>query len=178
MGVPLLAAAVVGAWLFLDDASESRHERERAATREKEQRKAERREELLREQVVNRAHVKPASKPALVSTLERLILLDAHRRVRDGGLERYVNRVECEPHPRTEPRREAEADPRQHRGGYHCLAVTGDIVGVGSGAIGYPFLAKIVYPKGELVWCKINPVPGEQIIPDPRTIVLLPKACR
>jgi hypothetical protein len=27
-------------------------------------------------------------------------------------------------------------------------------------------------------WCKTNPVPGERVVPDPRTVVELPRACR
>jgi hypothetical protein len=28
------------------------------------------------------------------------------------------------------------------------------------------------------VWCKSTPVPGEQVIPDPKSVVLLPRVCR
>ena len=172
-GVPLLLALVAAGWYILDEGSETRRANEAAAAREKAQQAAERRRELLAEQAAHRARVDPIGRPALVHALEEHVLRD----VRARDLDYSVERVECEPHPRSVVRRRAELDPSRKRGRYYCLAVTRDIVGVGEGSIGYPFLGRITYGTGALVWCKITPVPGEQIIADPRTIVELPRAC-
>ena len=177
VGLPTLAAVVAGAWLIVDDASESKREREAIEQRNESRRAAAERERLLVEQAVHRERVAPAPKPVLVAALEEAVFDDARRRVRRGELANRVRRVDCEPHPRTAPRRAAERDPSARSGRYHCLAVNRDIVGTGEGAIGYPFLAKIRYRSGSLVWCKVNPVPGEQAVPDPREVVRLPPAC-
>lgn len=173
VGVPILLALVPVGWYMLDEGAETRRSNEAAEARAKAEQAAARREELLAEQAAHRARVEPAERGALVSALETHVLRD----VRSRDLEYSVERVECEPHPRTVVRRRVELDPSRKSGRYYCLAVTRDIVGVGEGSIGYPFLGRIVYDSGELVWCKITPVPGEQIIADPRTIVELPKAC-
>ena len=177
VGAPAVALAVAGAWLALDDASESRRERDAAAERDRAGRAAAERERLLADQALRTERVPAAAKPELVTALERGVLADARRRVRDGTLERPVQRVECEPFPRTAPRQAAELDPSRRTGRYHCLAVTRDIVGTGEGVIGYPFFARIHYRDGRLAWCKINPIPGEQAVPDPRDIARLPAGC-
>jgi hypothetical protein len=177
VGVPVLAVVVGGTWLVIDDASESRREREAAAERAAARRAATQRRRLLVEQAVRRERVAPAPKPVLVAALEEAIFDDARRRVRRGELAKRVQRVDCEPHPRTAPRRAAERDPSARSGRYHCLAVNRDLVGIGEGSIGYPFLARIRYRTGRLVWCKVNPVPGEQAVPDPRGVAELPPAC-
>jgi hypothetical protein len=55
--------------------------------------------------------------------------------------------------------------------------VTTEIVGTSEGVLAYPFLAKIVYRRGALIWCKVNPPPGEQIVPDARDVETLPEEC-
>jgi len=140
---------------------------------------AERRARVEAEQAAHRAKIRPASKPRMVTGLEAAVLRDAVGRGKGGELDQRVQRVDCVPHPRTAPRRALEADPSQRSGRYHCLAVTSEFRGSrGRGTIGYPFLATIVYGTGSLTWCKINPVPGELQIPDPRKVVQLPKACQ
>ena len=37
---------------------------------------------------------------------------------------------------------------------------------------------KVVFDRGRYAFCKTNPPPGEQVIPDPRRIVRLPRPCR
>ena len=48
----------------------------------------------------------------------------------------------------------------------------------GAGAIGYPFRAVVDWRTFAYTWCKTNPVPAELEVPDPRTVVELPPACR
>jgi hypothetical protein len=177
LGVPALALVSLAMWLIVDDASQTKREREAVEAREEARLAAIERRRLRVEQRAQRARVPPAPRPALVRELEDAVLEDARRRVAAGDLRRPVRRVECEPHPRTEPRRLAEADPSEPRGRYHCLAVTRDIVGTSEGTLGYPFLAKIVYGSGALTWCKVNPPPGEQIVPDARDLETLPSEC-
>ena len=177
IGLPALALAGGGIWLVIDDAAESKRERDAGEAREKARLAAIERRRLRVEQRARHARVRLAPRPMLVRELEEAVLADARRRVAAGDLARPIRRVECEPHPRTEPRRVAEADPSKVRGSYHCLAVTSDIVGTHEGTLGYPFLAKIAYRSGELTWCKVNPPPGEQIVPDARDLETLPEEC-
>jgi hypothetical protein len=177
VGLPLLAVAAAGFWLVVDDASRTKSEREAAEAREEADRKAAERERLEADQALHVKRVQPADRPALVAALEDAVLADARKRVRRGDLEFAVERVDCEPFPKTAPRRAAESDPSLPSGRYHCLAVTSDIVGTGEGSIGYPFFARIRYASARLAWCKINPIPGEQAVPDPRQVAKLPGGC-
>lgn len=177
IGLPLLALTAVGAWVALREADEAERERETTETRRDEQRAAATRARLLEDQALQTARVQPAPRAALVGALETAILADARGRTRRGDLEQAVERVECDPFPRTAPRRAAERDPSVESGRYHCLAVTRDIVGTHRGLLGYPFFARIHYGDGRLAWCKINPIPGEQAVPDPRQVATLPAGC-
>ena len=177
VGMPLTVLAIAGIWLVVDDASDTKREREAVEAREEARRRADERERLAAEQALHVKRVAPAERPALVAALEDAVLADAQARVRRGALEHEVERVECEPHPRTAPRRAAELDPTRRSGRYQCLAVTSDIIGTGEGTIGYPFFARIRYRTARLAWCKINPVPGEQAVPDPRKVTRLPRGC-
>lgn len=177
IGLPALALAAAGLWLVIDDAADSKRERDAADAREAARLAVIERRRLRVEQRARHARVDRAPRPVLVRELEAAVLEDARRRVSAGDLRRPVRRVECEPHPRTEPRRAAELDPSRRSGRYHCLAVTSDIVGTHEGVLAYPFLAKIVYRSGALTWCKVNPPPGEQIVPDARNLQTLPPEC-
>lgn len=177
VGVPALALAVFGLRLVIDDAAESKRERDAIEAREARRLSEAERRRLRAEQRAHRARIAPGPRPALVEALERQVLEDARRRIAAGDLERRVRRVDCEPHPRTAPRRAAESDLSQRSGRYHCLAVTRDLVGIGEGAIGYPFLGRIGYRTGSLTWCKVSPPPGEQIVPDARELETLPSEC-
>jgi hypothetical protein len=177
VGLPLVALAAAGLWLVVDDASETKHQREAAEARQEATRRAAERDRLEAEQALHVKRVPPAERPALVAALEGAVLADARQRVRRGRLEFAVERVDCDPFPKTAPRRAAESDPSLRSGRYHCLAVTSDVVGTGEGSIGYPFFARIRYDRARLAWCKINPIPGEQAVPDPRQLAMLPDGC-
>ena len=176
-GLPALAAAVAITWVLVDDATDTKRQREAAERREEARRAAAERERLERDQALRVDRARPAPRPELVRRLEAALLADARERFESGELRRQAERVECEPFPRTEPRREAELDPTLRSGRYHCLAVTRDIVGTHEGTLGYPFFARVHYRSGRLAWCKINPIPGEQAVPDPRLVATLPKGC-
>jgi hypothetical protein len=64
---------------------------------------------------------------------------------------------------------------------FDCLAVVGTIAATKAnkaGALGYPFRAVLDYRTFAYAWCKTNPVPGELLVPDPKSVVQLPRACR
>ena len=176
-GLPALAVLTALTWVLVDDATDTKREREAAERQEDLRRAAAERKRLIKDQALRTDRVRPASRPALVRELERRVLEDSAERLRSGDLRRRVRRVDCEPFPRTEPRREAELDPSLRSGRYHCIGVTRDIVGTHRGTLGYPFFARIHYRTGRLAWCKINPIPGEQAVPDPRLVATLPEGC-
>jgi hypothetical protein len=47
-----------------------------------------------------------------------------------------------------------------------------------AGSIGYPFRAVLHYDTATYAFCRTEQFPGEQLIPDPRTVVEIPKACQ
>jgi hypothetical protein len=183
----IAALLVVGAVLFvvlalpaINDSNESAADRQAAVDA---QRKAARDKRIAATQRPHRAQSRPASDTAdrhvLVGELEAAVLADARARVESGALETPVRRVDCEATPRSSPGGLApEEDPDRGVGGYSCTAVTSDIAGHKGAAVGYPFQAVIDFQRGALVWCKTNPPPGEQVIPDPSKVVALPAACR
>ena len=47
-----------------------------------------------------------------------------------------------------------------------------------AGAAGYPFRAVVDFRRFTYTWCKVDGIPGELVIPDPRLVVALPRACQ
>jgi hypothetical protein len=137
-------------------------------------RAAERRR-LVHEQVPRHARA-PALRPsraALVARVQRDISRDAAARVRAGELKGPVGGTSCRP--------AADARSRQGQGVFDCLTVVRQVIpsgASGAGAIGYPFRAVVDWRTFAYTWCKTNPVPAELEVPDPRTVVALPAACR
>lgn len=118
---------------------------------------------------------------ALLRSSEAAILADARRRVATGAFRNPVRALECRrTPPGSNPKAPgAEADLHARVGAYDCIAVTHFIPnGADRGALGYPFRLIVDYARFDYVWCKSTPVPGEQVIPDPRTVVPLPRECR
>jgi hypothetical protein len=163
------AAAIVPA---IDHAKQSRAAQERA--HDAAVRAAERRR-ILREQRPRHASA-PGLRPdraALLDRVERDISRDAAARVRAGELKGPTGRTSCV------PATAVRLVPEQ--GVFDCLTVVRNIVASGAsgaGTIGYPFRAVLDYRTFDYVWCKTNPVPGELVTPDPRTVIQLPRVCR
>jgi hypothetical protein len=148
------------------------------------------RRRILREQVPRRASgaaLRPrrgasataeiAARTALVAQLERAISADAAARARRGELKGPTGETTCAPVAGWPP----ASDLRAPRGAFDCFTVTARIRATAvnsAGAIAYPFRAIVDWRSFRYVWCKTNPVPGEQIIPDPRTVIELPRVCR
>ena len=117
----------------------------------------------------------------LLRRSEAAVLADARQRVATGAFKNDVRTLQCRKTPAgSDPRAPgAEADLHARTGAYDCIAVTRFIPnGADRGALGYPFRLIVDYARFSYVWCKSTPVPGEQVIPDPKTVVLLPRVCR
>ena len=162
-----------------NDAARERED-ERFAARQAERRRRVALEQAPRRAVADSAPARsPEERRALVGRLEAAVLGDARARVRAGVFTGTIRRVDCVATPRSRAGGAApEDDPRRARGGYDCTAVTSDIPGRDGAAVGYPFQGVVDFRSGRLVWCKTNPPPGEQVVPDPRSVVALPAACR
>jgi hypothetical protein len=169
--------------------------KDRTAAREASEsaaRKAARRREVIAQQRPRRrraADLRPASNtPApervaarveLLTRAEETITADARRRAAAGELEGRPGATECEPYPKRDPGPERDLSARA--GVYDCLVSVRAIVATKtnvSGTLGYPFRAIVDFDGFSFVWCRTNPVPGERVVPDPRTVLELPKACR
>jgi len=190
-GLVVLGAAAVVAVPAIQDAKRRGDERDAralAADRARERRAIE------RAQVPHRGHAPRPRGLAGLSAAERLrlrsallraseaaVLADARHRVTTGDLKDQVRTVQCRRFPpASDPRAPgAEADLKARIGAYDCIAVTRFIPnGADRGALGYPFRLIVDYERFAYVWCKSTPVPGEQAIPDPKTVVGLPRSCR
>ena len=77
----------------------------------------------------------------------------------------------------------AGADATASRVPYDCLSAVREIVGAGAqqgarGQLGIPYRAVLDFERRTYAFCKLNPIPGERVVPDPRDLVELPLACR
>jgi hypothetical protein len=182
------AAAIVPA---IDSSKERRAARDRAETA---QRKEAERRRLIAEQRPRSVDASELRPPAAASAAQRVaaredllrrteiaITVDARERAAAGELHGRPRTTECDPFP---PRAEGERPEqglRLRKGVYDCHVLLREFKATettGAGSIGYPFRAVIDFRAFRVHWCKTNPVPGEQVIPDPRTVVLLPPQCR
>jgi hypothetical protein len=123
-----------------------------------------------------------AAREALLRRTEAGISADARARAQAGELEGHPQGTDCEPYPKAASREDwPDRDLATERGVYDCLvfvrAIGSTETNVG-GQLGYPFRAVLDFDRFRVVWCKTNPVPGERVVPDPRTVLELPKACR
>jgi hypothetical protein len=190
-GLVVLGAVAVVAVPAIRDAKrrgEARDARALAAERARERRAIE------RAQVPHRGHARrprglaglpPAqrlkARRGLLRSGEAAVFADARHRFATGDFKNRVRTVECRPFPpASDPRAPgAEARLDERIGAYDCIAVTHFIPnGADRGALGYPFRLVVDFERFAYVWCKSTPVPGEQVIPDPKTVVGLPRSCR
>jgi hypothetical protein len=166
-----------------------------AQAREDAQRREARRLETIREQrprTLDAASLLPAAgapdaqlvaaREALLRRAETAISDDARARADAGELEGNPQGTQCEPYPKRSDRADwPDRDPAAQRGVYDCLvfvrAVPKTETSIG-GQVGYPFRAVLDFERFSVTWCKTNPVPGERVVPDPRTVLELPRACR
>ena len=182
-GLGVVAVAVV-IWLVVAPAVDEAKDRSSSAqAREAAQQRAARQAAAREEQRVQRGSAarpagalspvaERAARRSLVGAMEAHILRDVRER-----FDSDADRTTCAPFPRSTEPRDGREILSMRRGTYECLAVEAE-VDDGRGRIGVPYRAIVDFPEGEWLFCKINPVPSEQVIPDPRALVGLPRACR
>jgi hypothetical protein len=181
-----LAAVLVPRIDASKDRTAAREARDKAA------RQAARRREVIAQQRPRRlraADLRPpsgspapervAARVALLGRAEEAITTDARKRAAAGELQGRPGATECEPYPKRDPGPEHDLSARA--GVYDCLVSVRAIKATEtniSGTLGYPFRAVVDFDGFAFTWCRTNPVPGERVVPDPRTVLELPKACR
>ena len=188
----LLAGAAALIMPAIDD---SKDRSAAADARETAQRRAESRRRQIAEQrprTLAASDLRPASgasdterlaaRAALLRRTESAISDDARARADAGELEGRPQGAECEPYPKRSDRADwPDRDLGAARGVYDCLvfvrAIASTDTNIG-GKLGYPFRAVLDFTRFSAAWCKTNPVPGERVVPDPRTVLELPKPCR
>jgi hypothetical protein len=196
VGAAILVVLLAGAAALIVPAIDDSKERSAAAeAREAAQRREASRRETIAEQrprTLDAAALRPgagapaqerlAAREALLRRTEAAISGDARARAKAGELEGRPQGTQCEPYPKRSDRADwPDRDLGATRGVYDCLvfvrAIGSTETNVG-GQLGYPFRAVLDFERSRAVWCKTNPVPGERVVPDPRTVLELPKACR
>ena len=195
IGAAVLVVVMAGAAAVIVPAIDASKDRAAAAdAREAAQRRAESRRRTIAEQRPRRldavslrpssgapARERIAARAALLQRAETAISKDARRRARAGELEGRPRGTECEAYPKRAAGDGPERDLAVTRGVYDCLvfvrAITPTETNVG-GQLGYPFRAVLDFDRFAVAWCKTNPVPGERVVPDPRTVIELPPVCR
>ena len=193
VGAVVLGAMVAGAAaLLVPQIDESKQRTAAADARERAQQRAARRAATIAEQRPRRlvvASLRPAAgapaaervaaRTALLARAQLEITADARRRAATGELSGRPGATECGSYPPRDPPPERDLSARA--GVYDCLVVLRAIEATGTnvaGKLGYPFRAVLDFRAFSFVWCKTNPVPGERVVPDPRTVVELPRECR
>jgi hypothetical protein len=115
----------------------------------------------------------PAGRAAMVASVESAITADAMKRGAAGEISKVRGPTTCTP---------AAGGPASGPVGvFDCYTVVRKVPKVetnAAGSIGYPFRAVLHYDTGKYAFCRTEQFPGEQLIPDPRTVVQLPAACR
>jgi hypothetical protein len=193
-GLALLVIAGVATAVVAPRIDDSKDARAAAEARERDQRRAAERERIRAEQRPRRADasgLRPAAgatdaqvltaRAALLERAEQAISADARTRAAAGELDGRPGATECDPYPPRGEGERPEQDLSVHRGAYDCIvfvrAIPETDLNVG-GTLGYPFRAVLDFDTFRIAWCKTNPIPGERVVPDPRYVVELPRACR
>ena len=109
----------------------------------------------------------------LVAGVESAITADAQARAATGEMSKVQGPTTCEHSPGTPDAGDI--------GVFDCYTVVRKVPKVKTnlaGSIGYPFRAVVDYKTFEYTFCRTEQIPGEQLVPDPRTVVQLPAACK
>jgi hypothetical protein len=186
IAVVVLAVAAAVAIPLIDQGKREGAARDAAASQRL---KASERAAIERAQTPHRGSaVKPAGavsvpqRVALFETAKAAVLTDAKARVKSGALKSPVSDLTCVRAPQgTSLPPNPERDATLPTAAYDCTAITGRIAATKhnvAGALGYPFRLKVDFTRFSYVWCKQTPLPGEQVVPNPRDVVPLPKVCR
>ncbi len=114
-----------------------------------------------------------AARAKLVAGVETAITADAQKRAASGEISKVQGPTTCSP--------TAGGPTSGPLGVFDCYTVVRKVPKVETnvaGSIGYPFRAVVNYSTFTYAFCRTEQFPGEQLIPDPRTVVQLPAACR
>jgi hypothetical protein len=167
----LVALGVVIAVVVAPAIDEGKREtaaRERAAA---ERRAAESRKRLEAEQRARTGRLSVAApRTRALATVEAAIGRDAEARFGAAG-----DPAACDEAP--------GEDPAARRVVFDCFATVREIKGAGEqegarGSLAIPYRASLDFAARRYAFCKTNPPPAEQAIPDPRSVARLPPACR
>ncbi|HEY6891923.1 MAG TPA: hypothetical protein VI300_29245 [Solirubrobacter sp.] len=109
----------------------------------------------------------------LVTSVESAITADAQKRAATGEISKVEGPTTCT--------HSAGTPTTGPVGVFDCYTIVRHVPKVQTnvaGSIGYPFRAVLHYSTFTYAFCRTEQFPGEQLIPDPRTVVQLPAACR
>jgi hypothetical protein len=183
-----VGALVVGIALavMIPRISDSKAERARADAAEQARVRAANRERVIKLQQPRTGRfvaLKPAAdaSPAevagaraqLVTSVQSAITADAQKRAAAGEISKVQGPTTCT--------HTAGTPESGSIGVFDCYTVVRKVPKVKTnvaGSIGYPFRAVVNYSTFTYAFCRTEQFPGEQLIPDPRTVVQLPAACR
>ena len=190
----LMPFAAIGLGLLLAPGINDAKQKRSSAEERRLERLRDARVERIREEqqpVLRTASAPPAgdlaARGALVDTAAAAVLADSRRRVAAGELDGPVQRVACEPFPRTVSGVGADQHPSRRYGSYSCLAVTTEITRNDAGEqesysqseaglIGHPYRMRIDFDSGRYAFCKISGRAGEGSI-GAQPVVTVPRVC-
>jgi hypothetical protein len=183
-----IGALVVGIALavMIPRINEGKSERAAAAAAEQARLRAANRERVIKLQQPRTggfASLKPeknaspaevaGARAQLVASVQTAITADARKRAAAGEISKVQGPTTCTA---------AAGGPTSGPiGVFDCYTVVRKVPKVKTnvaGSIGYPFRAVVNYSTFTYAFCRTEQFPGEQLIPDPRTVVQLPAACR
>jgi hypothetical protein len=172
LGAAILAVvAVLVAVLGAPAIDEAKTESAATERRAEDERRAARRERQRREQRPRLGRlVDPGARGRALVSVEAAIGRDARRRFNPRAAP-----ATCDATP--------GADATAPRVAYDCLSSVRAIVGAADqegarGELGIPYRAVLDFERGRYAFCRVTPIPGEQIVPDPRSLVEIPRPCR
>ena len=166
----LLVAGGAAAAVIVPRVDEGKERTAAVEQRGLDERRAARRERIRREQVPRTGTLAASdSRGDVLAAIETAIGTDARERFNPRA-----RPATCAPAP--------GVDEGAGRVAYDCVSAVRDIVGGRDegvrGVLAIPFRAVVDYDRRRYAFCKVNPPPGEQVIPDPRELIQLPRACR
>jgi hypothetical protein len=160
--------------------NEGKSERAAAAAAEQARAQKANRERVIKLQTPRTgefASLKPArdasARAQMLTSVESAITADARKRAATGEISKVQGPTTCT--------RAAGTPATGPIGVFDCYTVVRKVPKVKTnvaGSIGYPFRAVLHYDTATYAFCRTEQFPGEQLIPDPRTVVQLPAACR
>jgi hypothetical protein len=109
----------------------------------------------------------------LEASIAAAITADAQKRAAAGEISKVQGPTTCTRAPGT--------PTSGGRGVFDCYTVVRKVPKAKTnvaGSIGYPFRAVVDYSTFSYTFCRTEQFPGEMLVPDPRTVVQLPAACR